>query len=131
MVIVEEPKEEGGGNALVSIAEGMVLGDEVEQHGSFFFHTRIEFLTSECLVNLPNTAFERIVLLIAKKNRATKLFAQSLNLFHRVFVSGVKGFLLRGFFNGQPLVVVVVECVESIGVICHDLKQGPVLFCGK
>ena len=32
-IVVEEPEEQRGGDTLVAVAEGVVLGDEVEQHG--------------------------------------------------------------------------------------------------
>ena len=38
MVVVEEPQEQHGGNALVAIAEGMVLYYKVKQHGCLFLN---------------------------------------------------------------------------------------------
>lgn len=67
MIIVEEPKEEGCNNAFVAIAEGMVLGDEVEQHGGFLLHAGIEFFASECLIDLTDAALERVVFFITKE----------------------------------------------------------------
>lgn len=40
-VVVEEPQEQCGRNAFVAVAERMVLGDEIQQHGRFLFHARI------------------------------------------------------------------------------------------
>lgn len=36
-VAIEELKEECGGNAFVAVAEGVVLGDEIEEHCCLFF----------------------------------------------------------------------------------------------
>ena len=37
-VAVEEPQEQRGGNTFVTIAERMVFGNQIQKHGSFFFH---------------------------------------------------------------------------------------------
>ena len=87
----------------------MVLGDEIEQHGCFLLHTGIEFLTSECLVNLPNTAFERIVFLIAKQDGASEFLAQSIDSFHRILVCSMERLFLGRLVDSQPLVIIVVE----------------------
>ena len=71
-VVVEEPEEKRGSNALVAVAEGVVLCDEIKQHGGFFLHARIEFLASKGLVNLSDTALEGIILLVAEQATATE-----------------------------------------------------------
>ena len=62
-VVVHKPKEEGSCNAFVTVTEGMVLGDEIEQHGSLFFYTGVEVHTAKGLIDLTNGALERVVLL--------------------------------------------------------------------
>lgn len=37
-IAVEKPQEQCGGNAFVTVAERMVLGDEIQEHGCFLFH---------------------------------------------------------------------------------------------
>ena len=74
VVIVKEPKEQRSGNAFVSVAERVVLGNEIEQHSCFLLHAGIEFFPAKSLVYLSYAAFEGVVLLVAKENRATKLF---------------------------------------------------------
>ncbi len=37
-VAVEKPQEQSGGNTFVAIAERMVLGDKIEQHGCLLFY---------------------------------------------------------------------------------------------
>lgn len=34
-ITVEEPQEQCGGNAFVAVAEGVVLGDKIQDHGGF------------------------------------------------------------------------------------------------
>ena len=42
----------------------MVLGDEIEQHGSLLLYTGIEVRTAKGLIDLPDGALERVVLLV-------------------------------------------------------------------
>ena len=63
-VVVHKPKEEGSCNAFVTVTEGMVLGDEIEQHGGLLLYTGIEVRTVEGLIDLPDGALERVVLLV-------------------------------------------------------------------
>ena len=41
-VVVHKPKEQSSGDSFISVTEGMVLGDEIEQHGSLLLYTGIE-----------------------------------------------------------------------------------------
>ena len=66
-VVVHKPKEEGSSNAFVTVTEGMVLGDEIEQHGSLLLYTGIEVHTVEGLIDLPDGALERVVLSLPKR----------------------------------------------------------------
>ena len=69
---VHKPKEEGSCDAFVTVTEGMVLGDEIEQHGSLLLYTGIEVHTVEGLIDLPDGALERVVLLVAEERGVTK-----------------------------------------------------------
>ena len=51
-------------DAFVTVTEGMVLGDEIEQHGSLLLYTGIEVRTAKGLIDLPDGALERVVLLV-------------------------------------------------------------------
>ena len=75
MVVVEEPKEERGGNAFITVAERVVLRDEIEQHGGFLLHTWVEFLASKGLIDLSDAAFEGLVFLVAKKSATAELLS--------------------------------------------------------
>ena len=77
MVVVEELQEQHGGNALVAIAEGMVLYYKVKQHGSLFLNRRIEVFASKSLVNLSDAALEGIILLVSKPLASVELFVIS------------------------------------------------------
>lgn len=66
-VLVHEPEEERGCDALVAIAETVVLCHQVEKHGSLLLHRWVEVLTTKGLVDLPDGALERVVLLIGKR----------------------------------------------------------------
>ena len=68
-IIIEEPKEQRGSNTFVTIAERVVLGDEIKQHGSLLLHAGIEFVATKSLVNLTNTTLEGIIFLVTKECR--------------------------------------------------------------
>ena len=110
-IVVEEPEEERGGNALVgfafllrtsaiqasliafglssvAVAERMILRDEVEQHSSLLLYAGVKFLATEGLVDLSDAAFEGVVLLIAEERAAAKFLAQTGYLFHDILVRG-------------------------------------------
>ena len=80
-------------DAFVTVTEGMVLGDEIEQHGSLLLYTGIEVHTAECLIDLPNGALERVVLLVAEERGVAKLLFQHIDFLHSLLVGGVKGLL--------------------------------------
>lgn len=101
----------------------MVLGDEIEQHGCFLFHAGIEVHTAEGLIDLADGALEGVVLLVAEERGITKLLFEHIDFLHGVLVGGVKGFLARCLANAQPLIVVVVEGVERIGIVDNDLEE--------
>ena len=123
-VVVEEPEEQGGGDAFVSVAEGVVLCDKIQEHGGFLFYAGIELFAAEGLVYLSDAALERVVLLVAEQHGAAKLLAKATNLFHSILVGGVEGFFFCGLLDGQALVVVVVERVEGVGVVRHHFEEG-------
>ena len=101
----------------------MVLGDEIEQHGGLIFYTGVEVHTAECLIDLPDGALERGVLLVAEERGVTKLLFQHIDFLHGILVCGVKGLLAGGLADAQPLIVVVVEGVERIGIVEDDLEE--------
>ena len=71
----------------------MAPGEEIEQHGCFFFYTGIEVHTAEGLIDLPNGALERVVLLIAEERGVAELLFQHIDFLHSLLVGGVKGLL--------------------------------------
>ena len=101
----------------------MAPGEEIEQHGCFFFYTGIEVHTVEGLIDLPDGALERVVLLVAEERGVTELLFQHIDFLHSVLVGGVKGLLAGGLADAQPLIVVVVEGVERIGIVDDDLEE--------
>ena len=76
MVVVEKPQEEHGRNALVSVAERMVLHHEIKQHGRLLLYGRVKFLPIKRLINLSDTTLERLVFLVCKPLASTKLNLQ-------------------------------------------------------
>ena len=60
--------------------------------------------------------------LVAEERAAAELVSQPGNLRHGVLVGGVERLFLRSVVYGQPLVVVVVERVERIGVIHYNIQ---------
>ena len=89
----------------------------------FFFYTGIEVHTTKSLIDLTNGTFEGVVLLVAEERGVTKLLFQHIDFLHSVLVGGVKGLLAGGLADAQPLIVVVVEGVERIGVFDDYLEE--------
>ena len=81
------------GQTIITVTEGMVLGDEIEQHGGLLLYTGIEVQTVEGLIDLPNGALERVVLLIAEERGVAELLFQHIDFLHSLLVGGVKGLL--------------------------------------
>lgn len=63
-VAVEEPQEQCCGNANVAVAEGVVLSNEIQEHGCLFFHRWVKVNAAECLANMTDGAFERVALFV-------------------------------------------------------------------
>ena len=93
-----------------------------------FLDTGVEFLATECLVDLSDAAFERVVLLVAEERTASELIPQRLDSFHGILIGGMELVFLGGFCQTQTLVVVVVKGVKGIGVIHHNVEQSLVDF---
>ena len=128
-VVVHKPKEQSSGDSFISVTEGMVLGDEIEQHGSLLLYTGIEVHTVEGLIDLPDGALERVVLLVAEERGVAELLFQHIDFLHSVLVGGMKGLLSGGLADAQPLIVVVVEGVERIGIVDDDLEDRVSSLC--
>ena len=105
MVVIEEPQEQHGGNALVAIAEGMVLYYKIKQHGSLFLNRLIEVLASKSLIDLPDTTLKGIVLLVSKPLASTELLLQGVDCLHRILVGSTKRLFLGGFLYGVQAVI--------------------------
>ena len=106
----------------VPLKESLVFALKRKREGSrsnLLLYTGIEVHTVEGLIDLPDGALERVVLLVAKKRGVTKLLLQHIDFLHSVLVGGVKGLLA----DAQPLIVVVVEGVERIGIVDDDLEE--------
>ena len=88
-----------------------------------FLHTGIEFFAAECLVDLSDAAFERVVLLVAEERTASELIPQRLDSFHGILIGGMELVFLGGFCQTQTLVVVVVKGVEGVSVVHHYVEQ--------
>ena len=101
----------------------MVLGNEVEQYGGFFFHTGVEVHATKSLIDLPDGALERLILLIAEERGISKLLFQYIDFFHGVLVGGMKGLLARRLADAQPLIVIVVKGVECVCVVNDNLEE--------
>ena len=106
-------------DAFDAVTEEMVLGDEIEQHGGLILYTGVEVHTAKGLIDLPNGALEGVVFLVSEERGVTKLLFQHIDFLHSVLVGGVKGLLA----DAQPLIVVVVEGVERIGVFDDYLEE--------
>ena len=71
---------------------------------------------------MSDTALEGIILLVAEQATATEFLAQPLDGADGIIVGGVKALLLGSLFNGQSLVIIVVERVQRIGIIGDYVK---------
>ena len=89
----------------------------------FFFYTGVEVHTAKGLIDLTNGALERVVLLVPEERGVAELLFQHIDFLHSVLVGGVKGLLAGGLADAQPLIVVVVEGVERMGIVDDDLEE--------
>ena len=110
----------------VPLKESLVFALKRKREGSrsnLLLYTGIEVHTVESLIDLPDGALERVVLLVAKKRGVTKLLLQHIDFLHSVLVGGMESLLAGGLADAQPLIVVVVEGVERIGIVDDDLEE--------
>ena len=63
------------------------------------------------------------VLLVPEERGVAELLFQHIDFLHSVLVGGVKGLLAGGLADAQPLIVVVVEGVERMGIVDDDLEE--------
>ena len=101
----------------------MVLGYEVKQHGGFFFYRRIEVLPAECLVYLSDRTLERIIFLMGEPLTSAKLGFQFFDSLYGTLVGGVELCLVRGLLYRQLLIIILILCVEGIGIIGNHFHQ--------
>ena len=101
----------------------MVLRDKIKEHGSLFLYTWIEFHPIKGLIDLSYTALKRVIFLVTKKFRASKLISKLLYLIYGFLVSGMEIFFLCSLIDIQPLIIIVVKNIKSIGIIYNHIKQ--------
>ena len=80
----------------VPLKESLVFALKRKKEGSrssLLLYTGIEVHTAECLIDLPNGALERVVLLVAEERGVTKHLFQHVDFLHSVLVGGVKDLL--------------------------------------
>lgn len=121
-VVVEEPEEEHRSNALVAVAERVVLHHKIQKHCGFLLNRRIEFLATEGLINLSDAALERVVLLVSKPLAAAELLLQCVDSLHRIVVSGTERLVLGSLRDRERLIVVLVERVERIHIVGDNVE---------
>ena len=124
VVLLHEPQEEHGGNTFVTVAERVVFHYEIKQHGGLFLYRRIKVLAAESLVNLSDTALERIILLMGKPPAAAKLFLQCVDDPHGIVVGDAERLLTGRLLNPKRLVVITVEGIKGINIIGNDTEQS-------
>ena len=110
----------------VPLKESLVFALKRKREGSrsnLLLYTGIEVHTVEGLIDLPDGALERVVLLVAEERGVAELLFQHIDFLHSVLVGGMKGLLSGGLADAQPLIVVVVEGVERIGIVDDDLEE--------
>lgn len=80
----------------VPLKESLVFALKRKREGSrssLLLYTGIEVHTVECLIDLPDGALERVVLLVAEERGVTKLLFQHIDFLHGILVGGMKGLL--------------------------------------
>ena len=75
------------------------------------------------LIDLSDRTFEGLILLISKEYRTTKLLSKHIYLVHGILVCGVEWFFFGGLGDVKSLVIIVVECVECVGIVYNDIKE--------
>ncbi len=69
IILIEEIQEHRSGDSFIPIEETMILGHKVEKIRCFFLQTRIDLFPCKRLINIPYTAFKRIILFTTEKIR--------------------------------------------------------------
>jgi len=67
VVLFEEQQEEKGADPFVAVAEGMILDDKIKKVGRLFFHTGIEFLAVEGLVEVAEDTLKMMLPLLTEQ----------------------------------------------------------------
>ena len=78
-VLFHKPKEQHSSNTFVTITKRMVLHNQIQQHGGFFFYGRIKVFTCKGLIDLPDAALEGVIFFISKPLATSELFFQGID----------------------------------------------------
>ena len=89
----------------------MVLYNEIEQHGCFFFNTRVEVVAFPGLIDLADAAMEGCILFQTEQFAATELLFQALDGFDGIFICGVETLGGRCVCDFEALVIVGIQGV--------------------
>ena len=102
----------------------MILHDKIEKHCGFFFNAWIKFLSTECLINGVDRAFERLILFVSKQVTTSELFLQKVNGFHCFFIGGTKFFSRSRGVYFQLLVIVFIKRIQTVSVIGNHTQES-------
>ena len=75
------------------------------------------------LIDLSDRTFEGLILLITKEYRTTKLLSKNIYFVHSILVCGMERFFFGGLSDMESLVIIVIECVECVGIVHHNIKE--------
>ena len=112
-VLLHEPEEQGGCDALVAVHEAVILDEEVEQVGGLEFQAGIDVRAVESLHNRVERAMEALIFLTAEIWRHAEPGAQRVDNPERLLVSYRHDRRGGGGLRTDALVVVIVEQVQA------------------
>jgi hypothetical protein len=118
-VLLQEPEEQGRADALVAVDEGVVLDQEVEEVCRLLGQARVDLLAAGSLVYRGQRTPQAVILLAAEELARSALAAQVLDQAPGLVVGDGQGGCGGRPGRAHPLVVVVVEQIEGIGVVGH------------
>ena len=126
--LVQVHEKEERADPLVSVGEGMILHDEVEQVRRFFFAGAIERFAEHGLLDAAENSLQRLAARIAEKRR--RLITRHQFLFEfsdrsrsAVIIQYANGWLGAGR-RRQSILVVLKEQAPGVGVACNKFQDS-------
>ena len=109
----------------VPLKESLVFALKRKREGSrssLLLYTGIEVHTVEGLIDLPDGALERVVLLVAEERGVAELLFQHIDFLHGILVGGMKGLLAYSIAEKYVSVSTIAYCSQNKKCVSLHLK---------